>query len=96
DQLAGRKRPADGGDVDSGPEIIAPPQALDGDSVPTAPAPRREAASASTYRTPATPRASKASAAKQNKLDNKNKVQKSTKTQKKQSSGKQPVKAHSR
>ena len=35
DQLAGRRRPADGSDEDSGPEIIAPPQALDGDSVPT-------------------------------------------------------------
>lgn len=34
DQLAGRRRPADDGDEDSGPEIIAPPQALDGDSVP--------------------------------------------------------------
>ncbi|WP_216689167.1 FtsL-like putative cell division protein [Hymenobacter siberiensis] len=35
DQLAGRRRPVDGSDEDSGPEIIAPPQALDGDSVPT-------------------------------------------------------------
>jgi hypothetical protein len=34
DQLAGRRRPVDGSDVDSGPEIIAPPQALGGDSVP--------------------------------------------------------------
>ncbi|MFC6225185.1 FtsL-like putative cell division protein [Hymenobacter artigasi] len=34
DQLAGRRRPVDGSDEDSGPEIIAPPQALDGDSVP--------------------------------------------------------------
>lgn len=34
DHLAGRRRPSDGSDEDSGPEIIAPPQALDGDSVP--------------------------------------------------------------
>lgn len=101
DQLAGRKRPADGSDVDSGPEIIAPPQALEGDSVSAAPAPRREASPATTRRASAAPRAQKTSTAKrnnakQNKPDNKNKVQKSTKAQKKQSSGKQPVKAHSR
>ena len=36
DQLAGRRRSAPGSDEDSGPEIIAPPQAL-GDSAATAP-----------------------------------------------------------
>lgn len=101
DQLAGRKRPADGADVDSGPEIIAPPQALEGDSVPVAPATRPVAAPQVQRRTTAAPRDAKAAgnkrnSSKQNKLDSKNKVQKSTKTQKKQSSGKQPVKAHSR
>jgi hypothetical protein len=96
DQLAGRKRPADGSDVDSGPEIIAPPQALEGDSVPVAPAPRRDATPQASRRTTAAPRAAKNSTSKKNKLDNKDKVQKGTKTQKKQSSGKQPVKAHSR
>ena len=89
DQLAGRKRPADGSDVDSGPEIIAPPQALEGDSVPMAPAASRAAAA---------PRAAKAATNRrtQNKLDNKNRVQKSTSAHKKQPAGKQTVKARTR
>ncbi|MDB5268788.1 MAG: hypothetical protein JWP58_1828 [Hymenobacter sp.] len=91
DQLAGRKHPADGSDVDSGPEIIAPPQALEGDSVPIAPAPRRATVA---------PRVAKATAAKRNsksnKPDSKNKVQKGTSSHKKQSADKQTVKAHSR
>ena len=88
DQLAGRRRPADGSDVDSGPEIIAPPQALAGDSVPMAPAPRRVA-------TPqAKPNLARRSA--QNKLDSKNRVQKSTSSQNKQSADKQTVKSRTR
>ena len=82
DQLAGRKRPADGSEVDSGPEIIAPPQALEGDSVPMAPVSGGDAAARRS--------------GKQNKPDNKNKVQKSTSAQKKQSAGKQTVKARTR
>ena len=82
DQLAGRKRPADGSEVDSGPEIIAPPQALEGDSVPMAPVSGGDAAARRS--------------GKQNKPDNKNKVQKSTTAQKKQSAGKQTVKARTR
>ena len=84
DQLTGRKHPADGSDVDSGPEIIAPPQALDGDSVPVAPASR----------------AAKVISSKRNskldKPDSKDKVQKSTSAHKKQSADKQTTKAHSR
>ncbi len=102
DQLAGRRRPVDGSDVDSGPEIIAPPQALDGDSVPSiAPAPRLAAAAQASHRA-AAPRAAKTSAARRNgngkavKPDSKDKVQKSTSTHKKQSTGKQTVKAHTR
>ena len=90
DQLAGRKHPVDGGDVDSGPEIIAPPQALDGDSVPIVPAPRR-AATPGIVKAPATHNNSKA-----NKPDSKNRVQKSTSSHKIQSVDKQTIKAHSR
>ncbi|MGY3090329.1 hypothetical protein ACVWYF_003384 [Hymenobacter sp. UYAg731] len=96
DQLAGRKHPADGSDVDSGPEIIAPPQALEGDSVPVAPAPQ------ASHRAAAAPRAAKATAAKRKsnsksaKPDSKNKAQKGTTAHKKQSVDKQAVKAHSR
>ena len=84
DQLTGRKHPNDGSDVDSGPEIIAPPQALEGDSVPVAPASR------------AVKVISAKRNSKQNKPDSKNKVQKSTSTYKKQSADKQTTKAHSR
>ena len=96
DQLAGRKHPVDGTDVDSGPEIIAPPQALDGDSVPVAPAPQ------ATRRTAATPRAAKVNVAKRKtgnksaKPDSKNKAQKSTSAHKRQSADKQIIKANSR
>ncbi|MBH8559829.1 FtsL-like putative cell division protein [Hymenobacter negativus] len=100
DQLAGRKRPADGTDVDSGPEIIAPPQALDGDSVPIAPAPRSVAAPQASRRAVAAPRAAKNAkhndSKKSNKPYNKNKAQKGTNSHKKQSADKQTVKAHSR
>lgn len=102
DQLAGRRRPADGADVDSGPEIIAPPQALDGDSVPSVPAARLVAAPPTTRREAATPQANKATAAKrstknkQTKPDNNNKAQKGTSSHKKQLPDKQTVKAHSR
>ena len=88
DQLAGRRRPTDGSDVDSGPEIIAPPQALEGDSVPMVSTPGRAAAA---------PRATKAAARRtQNKLDNKNKAQKGTSAQKKQLTDKQTIKARTR
>lgn len=98
DQLAGRKHPTDGGDVDSGPEIIAPPQALEGDSMPVAPAPRNSAAPQTSRRTAASPRAAnkRKATSKVNKPDSKNKVQKSTSAHKKQSADKQTVKAHSR
>ncbi|MBH8569716.1 hypothetical protein KB206_12545 [Microvirga sp. STS02] len=100
DQLAGRKRPADGTDVDSGPEIIAPPQALDGDSVPIAPAPHSAAAPQASRRAAAAPRTAKNAkhndSKKSNKPDNKNKAQKGTNSHKKQSADKQTVKAHSR
>ena len=85
DQLAGRRRPVDGSDEDSGPEIIAPPQALDGDSVP----PRVAAP-----RSIAAPQASRQAANR--KPDSKNKVQKGTSSHKKQSADKQAVKARNR
>ena len=102
DQLAGHKHPADGTDVDSGPEIIAPPQALNGDSVPTAPATRNVTAPHPSHRAAAAPHAAKATAAKRNaniklaKPDSKNKAQKGTSSHKKQLADKQTVKAHSR
>ena len=92
DQLAGRKRPTDGTDVDSGPEIIAPPQALEGDSVPIEPVSGNAVA----------PRATKASAAKRNtsskasKPDSENKVQKGTSAHKQQTTGKQAIKVRTR
>ena len=84
DQLAGRKRPATGADVDSGPEIIAPPQALDGDSVPNAPLPRGVAAPPAARRPAAASRAAKGTRAnrgntsKSGKPDSEFKVQKGT------------------
>ena len=104
DILAGRRRPVSGeADTDSGPEIIAPPQALEGDSAaPSAPtvratprvaAPAVRKAAKPAARKPVESRTKKASAIKQN---NKQKAQKSTKTPKAKSSGKQVVKAHSR
>ncbi|MDQ2793667.1 MAG: FtsL-like putative cell division protein [Bacteroidota bacterium] len=91
DQLAGRKHPADGSDVDSGPEIIAPPQALEGDSVLIAPTPRRTAA----------PRAAKPAATKvklsiSSKPNSKNRVQKGTSTHKQQTTDRQDIKARTR
>ena len=84
DQLAGRRRrrPTNGADVDTGPEIIAPPQALEGDSVLAAVAPRSTWA-ATPSRNPAKP-------------GSRNKVQKGTSAHKKQSADKQTVKSHSR
>ena len=84
DQLAGRKHRADGADVDSGPEIIAPPQALEGDSVPAAP------------RAAQAPNAKRHSNSKSAKPDNRNKVQKSISAHKRKLADKQTVKAHSR
>ena len=80
DQLAGRKHPNDGSDVDSGPEIIAPPQALESDSVPLAPPPRATIVATAPNRN-------------SNKPNSRNKVQKGTSAHKKQSTGKQTVKA---
>jgi len=105
DLQAGRRRSAEeGNDVDSGPEIIAPPQALDGDSVPVAVPEARQAASAhassaNTHKVvPKSPK--KATVQKKKaqfkKPDNKQKVQKGTKVSKNKSADKQKVKAHSR
>ncbi|MBO2007853.1 FtsL-like putative cell division protein [Hymenobacter negativus] len=106
DLQAGRRRVAeDGSDVDSGPEIIAPPQALDGDSVPIAvPEARRATSARATTAKPARKvvvKASKKASTKSNKAkstkpDSKRKVQKSTKVSKDKSADKQIVKAHSR
>ena len=99
DQLTGRKHPNDGSDVDSGPEIIAPPQALEGDSVPMAPAPHSATAPQVSRRAAAS---RVATAAKRNtnsksiKLNSKNEVQKSTSAYKKQSTDKQIIKANAR
>ena len=97
DQLTGRKHPNDGSDVDSGPEIIAPPQALEGDSVPMAPAPHSATAPQVSRRAAAS---RVATAAKRNtnsksiKLNSKNEVQKSISAYKKQSTDKQIIKAN--
>ncbi|GAB3571509.1 FtsL-like putative cell division protein [Hymenobacter daeguensis] len=102
DAKAGRRRSADEGDVDSGPEIIAPPQALDGDSAQAAApeahravgahaAPARSAHKAAPRK--AAPTTSKAKA---KKPDSKQKVQKGTKVSKSKSADRQKVKAHSR
>jgi hypothetical protein len=105
DLQAGRRRSADEGDVDSGPEIIAPPQALDGDSVPTiVPEVRRPTGSHAAAAKPAhkaAPKAAKKPTKQQNKAkpkkpDNKQKAQKGTKVSKSKSADKQTVKAHSR
>ncbi len=104
DIQAGRRRPTgEDGDVDSGPEIIAPPQALEGDSTPAAvPAARRPVGSHAAAR-PARKASAKtpkkgAAAAKSpaKKPDSKQKVQKGTKVSKSKPSDKQKVKAHSR
>ena len=84
DQLAGRRRPADGIDVDSGPEIIAPPQALDGDSVPTV------------LRVAPAPNVRRQTNSKTAKSGSRNKAQKSAGEHKKQSVDKQTVRVHSR
>jgi hypothetical protein len=106
DVLAGRRRSAEeGNDVDSGPEIIAPPQALDGDSgqvvAPVARRPASPRAVTTKSVRKVTPKASKQAVipqkkAKPNKPNNKQKVQKSTRASKSKSAGKQTVKAHTR
>lgn len=106
DLQAGRRRSAEEGtDVDSGPEIIAPPQALDGDSLPTVvPEVRRAASTRTSSAKPArkaTPKAPRKTSnpnnkAKSAKPDNKQKVQKGTKMSKRKSADKQKVKAQSR
>jgi hypothetical protein len=106
DLQAGRRRTAEeGNDVDNGPEIIAPPQALDGDSVPAVvPEVRRAASTRISSAKPArkaTPIAPKKASnpnnkSKSAKLDNKQKVQKGTKVSKNKSADKQKVKAQSR
>jgi hypothetical protein len=97
DLQAGRRRSADEGDVDSGPEIIAPPQALEGDSVtvvvPEAHRPTANLTAAAKPTRRAVPKASKKTATQQNKAkskkpDTKQKVQKSTKVSKKKSADK--------
>ena len=105
DMLAGRKRPAglESGE-DSGPEIIAPPQALDGDSLGNGAA---TAHSSMISRTPA--RAATRKPAKQSKSavtarkqavpskpNSKAKAQKGTSQHKPKQLAKQVVKAHSR
>ena len=85
DQLAGRRRrPADGRNVDSGPEIIAPPQALDGDSMPAA------------SRIEPAPNARRQTNSKLAKPGSRNKAQKSISAHKKQLADKQSVKSQSR
>ena len=82
DVLAGRRRSmAAGTDVDSGPEIIAPPQALGGDSA---------AASAPDQPVRA------AAATRRSKPDRSKKAQKSTSPHKSKQAVKQGVSAHSR
>ena len=93
DILAGRRRvPISDDAADAGPEIIAPPQALSGDSageaVPVAPARR---AAPSTARRPAARANTSAS-----KPNSKNKVQKSTSAHKAKAPVKQVVRKQSR
>jgi hypothetical protein len=104
DLQAGRRRSAEDNAVDSGPEIIAPPQPLEGDSVVTEaevlPVSRPRATAAKTARK-AAPKASKkapttAKRTKSEKPDSKQRVQKGTKLSKNKSADKQKVKAHSR
>jgi hypothetical protein len=97
----GRKRLAAENDEDSGPEIIAPPQALEGDSVePSAPAATRQPAAAVARKKVV--KASKAAAparkgkAAANKPSHSVVVQKSTSAHKAKVSVKQKVKPHSR
>ena len=85
DVLAGRRRSMGANDVDSGPEIIAPPQALNGDSV------------ANNAPMQAVKPSQKTSAkTRQNKPDLSRSAQKSTSTHKSKESVKQGVSAHSR
>ncbi|WP_310394936.1 FtsL-like putative cell division protein [Hymenobacter sp.] len=103
DVLAGRRRTApNGADVDAGPEIIAPPQPLNGDTVAreapvlrTAPAPRAASSSASAAapRPAANNQQRKARPAKPNR---KGKAQKSISSPKSKVKAKQGVKPHSR
>jgi hypothetical protein len=105
DLLAGRKRPAGlESDEDSGPEIIAPPQALDGDSLASSASAARVAQARRVPAQAATKKSIKqtkpASTARKKeggvKSNSHNKAQKSTSQHKSTLSGKQVVKAHSR
>ena len=89
DALAGRKRTADSDAADNGPEIIAPPQALGGDSVEVSTPVVRPAATARIA-----PR--KLRVVKASKPNNTEKAQKSTSSHKANSSVKQPVRSHNR
>jgi len=105
DMLAGRKRPAglESGE-DSGPEIIAPPQALDGDSLGNGAATAHSSGKSRTparaaTRKPAKQSKSAVTARKQavpSKPNSKAKAQKGTSQHKPKQSAKQVVKAHSR
>ncbi|MBF9222437.1 FtsL-like putative cell division protein [Hymenobacter ruricola] len=99
DVLAGRKRGTISDDVDSGPEIIAPPQPLSGDSMATE-MPAAPAASHVAPR-PAKPTAAKAPKGRKashstNKPDRKTKAQTGTSPHKSKGAGKQTVRSHSR
>ncbi|MBD2767682.1 hypothetical protein IC235_07230 [Hymenobacter sp. BT664] len=101
DLLAGRKRNAADSDdeSDSGPEIIAPPQALDGDTIgaggptvrvaPVRRTPARTDRSSSSK--PVKPAARRPAKLAVSKSDSGNKVQKSTKQHKDKKTGKQTV-----
>ncbi|SFP99580.1 FtsL-like putative cell division protein [Hymenobacter arizonensis] len=90
DILAGRRRAAPS--TDDGPEIIAPPQPLDGDTTAVMPAaPVRRAAPVSNPTKSAATRSSTTA-----KLNNNTKAQKGTTTPKAKAAGKQTVKGKSR
>ena len=102
DILAGRNRaPEAEGAEDSGPEIIAPPQPLDGDTTvalapPTRLEPtRRTATRAAKAKEPRAQKAKK-SVRTNNKPDSKIKVQKSTSASKSKKSAKQGVRTNTR
>lgn len=106
DALAGRNRaPEAEGAEDSGPEIIAPPQPLNGDSIVAPAAPLRLAPAKHSTTQSAKGKASKAQKIKSkaskgtrtaNKLDSKSKVQKSTSSSKSKKPVKQSVRTTTR
>ena len=97
DQLAGRRHPAPGTDIDSGPEIIAPPQAL-GDSASAAleAAPAAPHGPSAARETGAAAGALEQGAGRRSKPDRQNPVQKGTSGYKNKKADKQKVKPHSR